>query len=511
MKNIYQIFIKYKLLLSIISLVNIIFLKLWIFNNAFNINNFYSIVGIDYRITFLNLILFSISSILLFYILKFLNIKNYLIYKNLIYFILIILAFNSIRASLTINYFTINSNLKIFTLFFILIFILFILIKFTKNFLENAFNFIGLTFFPFFIIVLFKLLFPIIFLNSYQKNNFYNEIVYKDQINNMNSDLSKRKIIWLLFDQYDYKTINENINQLDNFKSLSEVSDNYVNYSPNTIETIKAIPSLILSKKFDDYEYKIDRGKITLNLIDKSSNFKKKFNGENSIFEYLYQENYNTYINGWYIPYCDIFKKFVYKCFQSSYANETTFDYYGFKNYFYFQLYNIIPGANFFINKFKLENFYNITRSGSEFNVAKKNFLSSKKSFISNLSDKNINFYFLHSNIPHAPYIFDPIKNRLIKFKNRNESNYINNLILSDMFLGNIIFELKKLNIYDESIIVLQGDTGLEKRYKNLSPDEMVGSTPLLIKNSNQKKKMIIKEKINNHELASHLKILINN
>ena len=511
MKNIYQIFLKYKLLLSIISLVNVIFLKLWIFNNAFNINNYYSIIGIDYRITILNLILFFITSIILFYVLKFLNIKNYLILKNFIYFILIILAFNSIRASLTINYFTINSNLKIFTLFFILTFILLILIKFTKNFLENAFNFIGLTFFPFFIIVLFKLLFPIIFLNSYQENNFYTELVNKDQIKNMKSDFPKRKIIWLLFDQYDYNIIKENINQLDNFKSLSEVSDNYVNYSPNTIETIKAIPSLILSKKFDDYEYKIDEGKIMLNLIDKSSNFKKKFNGENSIFEYLNQENYNTYINGWYLPYCDIFKKFVYKCFQSSYANQTTFDYYGFKNFFYFQLYNIIPGANFFINKLKLENFYDITHSGSQFNVAKKNFLKSKKSLIFNLRDSNINFYFLHSNIPHAPYLFDTDRNQLLKFENKNKSNYLSNLILADKFLGNIIYELKKLNIFDESIIILQGDTGLNKNYINLDAEELIGSTPLLIKRINQQKKINISKKINTHELADLLKSVLKN
>ena len=42
-----------------------------------------------------------------------------------------------------------------------------------------------------------------------------------------------------MFDQYDFKTIKENINHLDNFKFLSEVSDNYINYSPNTVQTLK--------------------------------------------------------------------------------------------------------------------------------------------------------------------------------------------------------------------------------------------------------------------------------
>ena len=84
-------------------------------------------------------------------------------------------------------------------------------------------------------------------------------------------------------------------------------------------------------------------------------------------------------------------------------------------------------------------------------------------------------------------------------------------MILADNFLGDIIFELKNLGIFDESIIVLQGDTGLEKNYKNLSAEKMIGSTPLLIKNRNQKKKNIIKEKINSYDLANRLKIVINN
>lgn len=511
MKNIYQIFIKYKLLLSAISIVNIIFLKLWIFSNAFNIYNFFSTAGIDYRITIYNLILFIISSFLVFCILKLLIVKNYSLSKNLLYFTLIILAFNSIRASISINLLTLNTNLKILILFFLLIIIFVIIIRYAKYFLENFFYFIGLTFFPFFIIVLFKLLFQVIFIESYNKNNFYNEITSVNQINEKNIELTNKKVIWLIFDQYDFKIIKENINHLNNYKFLSEVSDNYINYSPNTVETLKTIPSLILSKDFDDYEYEIDKGKITLNALNKSLNLRMKFSENNSIFEYFYKKNYNIYINGWYIPYCSIFKNLIYKCFQSFYAYETTFDYYGFKNYFYFQLYNILPGADYFINKFKLKKLYDITHSGSLFEVAKKNYLASKKSFFFNLKDKNINLYFLHSNIPHPPFIFDASKNKLVEFVDRNKSNYINNLILTDMFLGKIIFELKNLDIFDETIIILQGDTGHEKKNKGLSSEEMISPTPLLIKKRNQQKKNIINEIISPYELSNRLKILINN
>ena len=202
-------------------------------------------------------------------------------------------------------------------------------------------------------------------------------------------------------------TIKKKINKLPNFKLISEVSDNYVRYSPNTVETIKAIPSIIMSKNFNDFKYNIDEQKITLNMLNNSLNIKEKFINTNSLFDYLKKQNFNIYINGWYLPYCDIFKNSLYKCFQSSYAHETTFDYYGLKDYLIFQFYNIIPGANFLINRFEIKKLYKITRLGSGFEVAKKNFVLSEKSFLSNLRNKDINFYFLHINIPHAPYIYN--------------------------------------------------------------------------------------------------------
>ena len=149
--------------------------------------------------------------------------------------------------------------------------------KYFKYFLENFFLLYWNNVFSFFIIVLCKLLFQIALIKPYNKNNFYNDITYEEQINETNHKLLK-KVIWLMFDQYDFKTIKENINHLDNFKFLSEVSDNYINYSPNTVQTLKAIPSIILSKNFDDYEYEIHEGKIALNVVNKSLNLKVKFN-----------------------------------------------------------------------------------------------------------------------------------------------------------------------------------------------------------------------------------------
>ena len=51
------------------------------------------------------------------------------------------------------------------------------------------------------------------------------------------------------------------------------------------------------------------------------------------------------------------------------------------------------------------------------------------------------------------------------------------------------------------SLFLIEHDV---KNYKNLNAEEMIGSTPLLIKKINQQKKKNIDKKINTHELADH-------
>ena len=135
------------------------------------------------------------------------------------------------------------------------------------------------------------MLIPIILLDSYKKDNFYKDIIYYKESETIGSPDIRKKIIWLIFDQYDYNIINKNIEKFPNFKLISEISDNYVRYSPNTVETIKTIPSIIMSKNFNDFKYNVDKQKITLNMFNNSLNLKGKFINQNSLFDYLKKKN----------------------------------------------------------------------------------------------------------------------------------------------------------------------------------------------------------------------------
>ena len=62
------------------------------------------------------------------------------------------------------------------------------------------------------------MLIPIILLDSYKKDNFYKDIIYYKESETIGSPDIRKKIIWLIFDQYDYNIINKNIEKFQNIK-----------------------------------------------------------------------------------------------------------------------------------------------------------------------------------------------------------------------------------------------------------------------------------------------------
>lgn len=505
----YQTITKYKVYIASLSLLNLIFLKVWIFNNLFNINNYFSLRGIDYRISILNLIFFFSFLFVLLLLIKFFVKKQFISLLNIFYFFILLLAFNSLRASLNIEVLTLNSNLKIifFLIFFSIFLLIFIRLKFFA-YIEKIYFFVGFLFFPFFLIILFTLFFNLLTIEKFNNDLFYND--RSGDISFEKLSKNPNKVFWIIFDQYDLNIINKNLDKLNNYKYLSSKSDNYTNFTPIAGETITAVPSVLTGKKFENYKLFKKNKKIELMLFEKGNNEEIIYSKKNTIFSTLFRQKFNIYINGWYLPYCDLYKSVYYKCFQSLYGYETTFEYYTLKNYFIFVMTKITPGSNFFIKKFKLKKLYKITQDGAEFEVAKKNYLESKNSFFSNLNDSNIDFFFLHSTIPHPPYIYDT-KNEIVGNYSDRDFSYQDNLILSDIFLGDFLNKLKEKQIFESSLIIVHGDTGLGEIAAKSTISERMGTTPLLIKKPYQIKSKNINKIVYSNDLIKIIYPLLNN
>ena len=406
------------------------------------------------------------------------------------------------RSSLNFDFMSLKNNSTIIIFFVIIITLIFLLIV-KKDIINRFFVQFGLITLPFFFIILFKIIFNVVTLESINTNKI-NKSVFNE--NNYINSNNTNKIIWIIFDQLDSKFFSNEIlkkNNLKNFQRVISNSDYYNKYTPITEETTKEIPSILSGKNFSKYKYVIKNNKIRLKFSE--SEDYKLWNTNSTIFKDLKNKNLNLYINGWYHPYCSLFKDFYVKCFHSLYGYFTTLKFRGLFNTFLFQFVSVVPGYEFIIEKFKIDKLKIFTQEGSEFLEAKINFLNSSNNFLSTLKNNEMDFYFFHSSVPHEPFIYNSQEQKIINNYYTEKSDYIDNLKLVDAFLGKVIKILSENNNFESSTIIIQGDTGIGKNYVNSKVEDRIGSTPLIVKKSFQRNANIIDDILLSNNLSKKI------
>ena len=505
MSGLYQKIVNKKLLISCLSISNLIFINSWMRINAFNINNYYPLDGYDLNIILTTLFAFLIFFLTNYFIISYLKIKSSLFFSTYLS-LLLILALNSMRSSLNFSFMSLKNIYTLIFFIIIIITLISIIIK-KKNLINKFFVTLGLLTCPFFIIIIIKIIFNVSLLSPISYKNIYKPIINKKNYV-YSTAIDKTKIVWIIFDQLDSRYFEKEALEkynLNNFSEIMSNSDYYKKYTPITDETTKEIPSILSGKNFSKYKYAIKEKKIRIKYNDNDNDNYTFWDNNKTIFKTLKKNNLNIYINGWYHPYCTLFEEYYYKCFHTLYGYFTTLKFRGFVKSFLFQFISIFPGYEFLIEKFKINKLAIFTQKGSEFLEAKTNFSNSSSDFLNTLKENKLDFYFLHSSVPHEPFIYNSNKKKLINNYYTEKSSYINNLKLVDKFLGEVIKTLKKNNIFESSVIIAQGDTGIGKDYINSTLEDRIGSTPLLIKKSFQNVENIIQDKLFSNDLSKKI------
>tara|TARA_B110000027_G_scaffold132786_1_gene159681 strand:- start:1871 stop:3430 length:1560 start_codon:yes stop_codon:yes gene_type:complete len=495
--------------LILMSVINLTILKLWTNLGVFNYkNNYFSLQAIDKKFFFLEIFIFILIFTFLFYLLK---ASNKFI-KTIIFFLLIVFSLNAMRSITNFN--TLSISFNIINIFILIIFFLFFLFFYLKNkdkynnYIKKIYNFLGIMFLPFFFITLLKIAFGLIYFKNFEINNFYKTNHFN--INNQITKNQKDLVLWIIFDQLDQSLLYENLEELPNFKNIINISDVYQNYNPKSFETIRAIPAVTNGiENPTSYKFKLNNRNIDLYLGDNKQ--LNKISETNSIFEKYFQKNYKTYINAWYIPHCQIFKKYLSKCFQVPYGNNQTLSMYTtLSELFFYHLYVLLPGSSHLYEfDFFKKILKNLDNYSFTFNWYKKNFLLQKENFLNELSNGNSDFIFHHSIMAHPPIIYNKDRNKLfnnyedslVYLRSKNLSTELNdynldNIFLLDEYLGEISDILRKKNIFNNTTIIINGDTGLSENFREINSENIAASTLVLIKNKNQKVSKIINTKM---------------
>lgn len=422
----------------------------------------YSIVPLSYFF-----ILFTILVVVLFILDRYFS-PNL---NSLIYCLLLIFIFDFIKikydlfsySSFLVNI-GINSSfillLKKNLFYFSIIFsIIFFLINYRFIFLGKVSKLIVIMFFPFIVIFFSHYIF-----HYYNNFKFYSKLKINHEIKNY---VKKNNVI-ILFDELDNKILNLELDNLPSFKKLLKNSIHYTNVITPGLETFDVIPNLI-NLKSDvvnlDTNLKLKNKNNYLKLIDQINE------NEKNLFSLLNKDNDELLVLSFFHKLCKHFKNYFGECFEHKY--------------------------------YKKPEYRNLVKNKEILKVHINNYKLNFKIFDYYLNNNSLKSAFLHLQVPHTPYFFDPIEYnyKLLDIKNQNqlEKGYLGGLILADKYLDYI---LKYQEKYEYDIIVIS-DHGLRSDYKeligvaNLEYQELHGRSLFVIKKYGLNLAQEITEKVN--------------
>ena len=421
---------------NIFALKNYIFLGIsislvnkYVFSILFyyNISGYLAGQGIGFNF-WVSIIVLFVSSSLIFFFLDMIF-KNAFFYQYLISVILCFLSFHifldisnlpewrHLRAEL----FGLTTEKYLILLWYLLPVLFFSLTNILlKNKIEKINKFFIILSLCFFFIFLYRVL-----LTPAPSINYEYTKINKSYIH-------KKKVIWILFDEFDYKFYSK-INNLYNFKKFRSNSLELTNMHATSNATITAIPEILTGIRSKGYV--TTKNFAELYLVDEKGN-KKKFNFENSIFGKINNKGFNSSIFGIYHPYCHIFFQ-VSKCSNIEYHHEKIQWYDGIKNVLFLNL----------IDKFL------------DFRLGLNSDLTKKQiDLIPFHIQSDENLVFMHFGFPHLPSLY--AQKYFNKKAYSNDEKYNLNLQLADEVLGYILELLDKRMDHD-LLIILSSDHGL--------------------------------------------------
>ena len=447
---------KIKLFIISASISNLLLTSSWYYLGIYSSNlryYFYEKPSVE---SVLSISLFLGFGVLIFLLLKYFDNKKFLKIETFFKFTFFILVFDVLRRLSGLLSLSILIQYKIF---FVLIFLLIVIFFFKFYKILNKI-----------ISIFFLVLSPFILINA--GNLIYMNFIInwdnnKKLITSKNYTNNNNKIIYLIFDELDqkfidtgnYKSFNNLINQADYYTNTLAASDNTITNMISIITGADLKTELPIDKKF----YKFSNNEISFTQNDKKYNLSEYTN----LFNTFDKKKYKVGVVGSFHRYCNLFYKNLNMCFE---MNDETFTIknLGIKKYLIYSLTNIIP-ANSKINFLANHSIMNYHLSDSP-NLRIKNIIKLKK-IVKELINNN-DFIFIHLPLPHKPWVYKggKITSENINQLNNSEENYSNNMILTDIFLEDIISELKEKKIYESSTIILSSDHSWRARKDYVSP-----------------------------------------
>jgi Sulfatase len=306
---------------------------------------------------------------------------------------------------------------------------------------------------------------------GWQARSLNAEVPFHGVTHERAAQAGRPRVIWILFDELSYQQVYESRFpglQLPAFDALATEATVFTHATPAGILTEKVLPSLLTGGPVDEIRPSLDGRQLSLR--NPHTGAWRQFNEHDTVFQDALNLNYRTAVAGWFNPYCRILADVLDQCFWI---------------YGYSASNGMVPRASLEANlmnpwRMRFSNdglgahlaspYQNYsTTLDAEGHLSDYMALADAAERI--LQDKSAGFSLIHLPIPHPNGIYD---RKTDQFALTN-SDYVDNLALTDKFLKHIRSELEQSGQWDSSTILITADHSW--RTKFLWEEESAWST----------------------------------
>ena len=371
---------------------------------------------------------------------------------NLIFVVSILIAINIFRVQ-----FLSNSSSFIIGIIFQLLVIAALAATLTKwrNSLFNFSKTLVLMFAPFVLITFSQAFWGIMNPPSVVTD----EIPVSAQIANVKPSPDKKvknRVVWIIFDELDYRVPFEiKPIELPEFERLKSESLSATNAQSPAWATVDSVASLLTGKKVVKSE-PLGKAELILEFSDQKFG---KFSQEGNVLFDVKQLNGNVSVLGWYHPYCRVFGKILSVCKWEGEKFSRNLSLPETMREKFEELAKQIPSAFRFdalpaTNPLTNENKHVFREADFEPAAIAAAHRQRLAEVTQIAADPNTDLVFFHLPLPHAPVQY----NRFTKEFTAERQDYINNLALTDIVLGEIRKSMEEANLWDDSTVIVSSD-----------------------------------------------------
>jgi len=264
------------------------------------------------------------------------------------------------------------------------------------------------------------------------------------------SSSSSQRIVWVLFDELSYDLAFEHQpagEQFPRLQKLHSQSISLANVRPLAFKTEQIIPSLLAGRELEDIRSKSTGSMLYLDPVRHQW---LNYDPTATLFGMAHAQGWNPGVVGWYNAYCRIFVNVLTACtWRPGIQEQIPLDRIGASR-------NISVAANSLVVPRYLFDlfFWHLEDNRSEIlneNLADYQELMASSRLL--LQNDRIHFVFLHLPVPHPPGLYNRTTHQLCAC-----GNYIDNLALADVTLGQLLDQVDRMPDRDRTTVIVSSD-----------------------------------------------------